>query len=115
MLVGPEGPRLIDFDDCGDGWYVFELATALVPLLVQGDAGAVCRAYLEGYRELRAFPDAQLELLPTLLIARSLSYLGWPAGRPEMEEAQQLAPFLAAVVTDLARRYLAGEPLGAPR
>lgn len=112
VLVGEGEPRLIDFDDCGDGWYVFELATALFPLLVQGQAAAVGRAYVEGYRERRALPDTHVEWLPTMLMARSLSYLGWPVGRPEMEEAQQLAPVIAAVVTGIAERYLAGEPIG---
>ncbi len=112
VLVGAGAPRLIDFDDCGDGWYVFELATGLFPLVVQGKVAFVCGAYVEGYRSLRELPDAQLELLPDMLMARALSYLGWPVGRPEMEEAQQMAPLLAAVVTGLATRYLAGEPLG---
>jgi hypothetical protein len=45
-------------------------------------------------------------------MARSLSYLGWPVGRPEMEEAQQMAPIIAAVVAGLGERYLAGDRLG---
>jgi Ser/Thr protein kinase RdoA (MazF antagonist) len=112
VLVGEGEPRLIDFDDCGDGWYGFELATALFPLVVQGQAAAPGRAYVEGYRAVRALPDEQLEMLPTFLMARSLSYLGWPVGRPEMEEAQQMAPIIAAVVAGLGERYLAGDRLG---
>ena len=111
VLVADDGLRLIDFDDCGDGWYVFELATGLFPLLVQGTADAMSRAYVEGYRSVRALPDAHLALLPTMLVARALSYLGWPVGRPEIHEALQFAPFLASVATQLARCYLAGEPL----
>lgn len=111
VLVACDGLRLIDFDDCGDGWYVFELATALFPLLLQGTADAMGRAYIESYRSVRALPNEHLALLPTMLLARSLSYLGWPVGRPEIHEAAQIAPFLASVVTQLARCYLAGEPL----
>ncbi|MGH0033668.1 MAG: phosphotransferase enzyme family protein [Myxococcota bacterium] len=112
VLVADGEPRLIDFDDCGDGWYAFELATGLFPLVVQGNAAGPGRAYVEGYREVRALAEEPLELLPTLLMARALSYLGWPVGRPEMAEARQLAPAIAAIVTGLAERYLAGEPLG---
>ncbi len=111
VLVASDGLRLIDFDDCGDGWYLFELATGLFPLLLQGTADAMARAYLEGYRSVRALPHAHLALLPTMLVARSLSYLGWPAGRPEIHDAQKLAPFLGSVVTQLARCYVADEPL----
>jgi len=112
VLMGEDGPRLIDFDDCGDGWYAFELATALFPLVVQGQAAAPRRAFVEGYRELREFPDWNLEILPTMLMARSLSYLGWPVGRPEMEEAQEMGPLLGTIVTSIAERYLAGKPIG---
>jgi len=112
VLMGDAGPRLIDFDDCGDGWYVFELATGLFPLIGNADFEVARDAYVEGYRHIRAFPEEQLALLDTSLVARSLSYLGWPAGRREMEEAAQLSPILAEIVTGIAERYLAGKPLG---
>ena len=112
VLVAEDGPRLIDFDDCGTGWYVFELATGLFPLLIRPELPLAREGYLEGYRSVGSLPDAHLAVLPAMLVARGLSYLGWPAGRPEIEEAGRVAPLLAGVVTEMARRYLAGEPLG---
>jgi Ser/Thr protein kinase RdoA (MazF antagonist) len=72
----------------------------------------VTAAYLEGYRRLRDFPEEWLTRLPAFLMARTLSYLGWPAGRPENHDAHRIAPLLAELATGLARRYLAGEPIG---
>jgi Ser/Thr protein kinase RdoA (MazF antagonist) len=112
VLVSESGPRLIDFDDSGECWYSFELATALFPALLHGNVGAVRRAYLEGYRELRALPDEHLAAIPAQLMARGLSYLGWPMGRPEMEEGKALAQALSPLMIDLATRYLDGELLG---
>ncbi len=113
VLVAEDGPRLIDFDDCGNGWYLFELATALFPLLLRPELSAARAGYLEGYRcAAGRLPDADLAVLPAMLVARGLSYLGWPVGRPEIEEASAVAPLLAGVVTEMARRYLAGERLG---
>jgi hypothetical protein len=40
-------------------------------------------------------------------VARALSYLGWPVGRPEIHSMRPLVPFLAATVTEACRRYLA--------
>jgi len=111
ILMSETGPNLIDFDDCGESWYGFELATGLFPILSQPNFARARQAYVDGYREIRALPEDHLDLMPSLLMARSLSYLGWPAGRSEMEEARNLAPFLAEGVTSLARKYLAGEPL----
>jgi Ser/Thr protein kinase RdoA (MazF antagonist) len=112
VLIFHGDPLLIDFDDCGDSWYAFELATGLFPLLHNGRPGMVTAAYLEGYRRLRDFPEAWLTRLPAFLMARTLSYLGWPAGRPENQDARQIAPLLADLATGLARRYLADEPIG---
>jgi hypothetical protein len=42
------------------------------------------------------------------VMARALSYLGWPAGRPEIASQQALVPFFIRVAADLARRYLDG-------
>jgi Ser/Thr protein kinase RdoA (MazF antagonist) len=100
--------RIIDFDDCGWSWCAFELATSVFPLLVSGGFETGLAAYLSGYRRRRVFPDHELALLPELLVARALSYLGWPVGRPEIHSQRQLAPLFAAVITDLAERYLAG-------
>ena len=111
ILVSGGETFLIDFDDCGWSWYAFELATALFPILSQENAIPLRDAYLEGYRRVRPFPDPQLEAMPTLLMARALSYLGWPAGRPEMEEGQLLAPILAEITMSLAERYLTGDSL----
>ena len=49
--------------------------------------------------------------MPDMLMARGLSYLGWPAGRPEIESAREIAPFLAEDTVRLAHEYLAGAVL----
>ena len=54
----------------------------------------------------RALPDEHLALLPSFLVARGLSYLGWPVGRPEIDWAREVSPLLAEDVTALAREYV---------
>jgi Ser/Thr protein kinase RdoA (MazF antagonist) len=107
ILVEGDLTRVIDFDDCGWSWVGFELATSLFSLQVSGGFDVGLAGYLEGYRSVRAFPPAELERLPELLVARGLSYLGWPVGRPEIRSMQPLVPFLAGSITEACRRYLA--------
>jgi len=106
ILIDGAITRVIDFDDFGWSWPGFELATSLFPLQVSGGFDAGLEGYLQGYGELRAFPEIDLELLPDLLIARSLSYLGWPVGRPEIESARNLVPLFAYMITEAAQGYL---------
>jgi Ser/Thr protein kinase RdoA (MazF antagonist) len=109
ILVDSTEVRVIDFDDCGWSWCAFELVTSVFPLLVSGGFETGLASYLAGYRRIRPFPEEELAFLPSLVMARALSYLGWPVGRPEIHSQAQLIPFVAAIATDLAQRYLSGE------
>jgi Ser/Thr protein kinase RdoA (MazF antagonist) len=106
LLASGSTVRVIDFDDCGWSWRGFELVTSLFPLLVGGGFETGLEGYLEGYRRVAPFPEDELAEIPTFVMARALSYLGWPVGRPEIHSQQPLAPFLAARVSELAERYL---------
>lgn len=106
LLASASALRIIDFDDCGWSWFGFELATSLFTLRLAGGFEPALDAWLAGYRSVRPFPDWQLELLPTFLMARGLSYLGWPLGRPEIASQRPLVPFFAAALSDMATGYL---------
>ncbi len=106
ILVDGTTTRVIDFDDFGWSWIGFEVATSLYTLQVTGGFEVALAGYLEGYRAMHAFPDDDLEMLPDFLMARGLSYLGWPVGRPEIESVRNLIPLLVYAVTDAARGYL---------
>ena len=106
VLVDDTEVRLIDFDDAGFGWHLFELATALY---FESDAphfDAAFAAIIEGYRSVRALPDAQIAHMPLFFAARSFTYLGWIHTRPETETARTLGPMLTDMACRAARRYL---------
>ncbi len=107
ILVDGTTTRVIDFDDFGWSWIGFEVATSLFTLQITGGFDVALAGYLEGYRGVRPFPAGDLEMLPELLMARGLSYLGWPVGRPEIESTRNLVPMLVFAITDAAQRYLA--------
>ena len=56
LLVDGEHIRLLDFDDAGYGWHLFELATSLYFHLGQPYYPAIREATVAGYREERALP-----------------------------------------------------------
>ena len=108
LLVDGETVRLIDFDDAGFGWHLFELATALHFEMEEDFFPAAFEAMITGYREHRDLPDSQLDHMPLFFLARSLTYLGWVHTRSETRTAKELTPLLVAKCCTLARRYLAG-------
>lgn len=74
---------LIDFDDCGHGWYMFEMATSVFPKITEPYFDELVDAYVEGYRSERSFSDEHLEIFPAFVLLRGLTYLGWLMNRAE--------------------------------
>lgn len=106
VMVHGERVRLIDFDDAGFGWHLFEIATALYFYLQEPVYEDVRDALIAGYREHRHLSDEALERLPLFLLARGFTYLGWVHTRPETETAREMTPLLVEAVCTLAEDYL---------
>lgn len=106
ILLGPEGPVLIDFDDAGVGWHLFDLATTLVFLTTHPAYPTYEAAALDGYASVRPITDAARRAWPDLLVARALTYLGWAADRRGDEAAQFLHEEFMPHVVGLAAHYL---------
>ena len=108
LMVSGEEVRLIDFDDAGFGWHLFELATALYFERGEPHYPAAYDALVAGYREYRSLPDEQLACMPLFFLARSFTYLGWVHTRSETQTAKELTPMLVEKCCELAAEYLAG-------
>jgi Ser/Thr protein kinase RdoA (MazF antagonist) len=103
VLVQPDGNTvLIDFDDCGESWYLYDLASALYPL-EDTAAFAVSRDNL-----LEGYGGAQEEIgeLPTFLMCRRLTTLGWIFTRAGTEHAERLRKRRLATTPAAAFRFL---------
>jgi Ser/Thr protein kinase RdoA (MazF antagonist) len=107
LMVDGSRIRLIDFDDAGYGWHLFEIATTLYFHIGQPYFDAVERATIAGYRSERELPAADEALLPLFYAARGFTYLGWVHTRRETETARELTPMLIELACGTARRYTA--------
>ncbi|TWB12477.1 Ser/Thr protein kinase RdoA (MazF antagonist) [Rhizobium sp. ERR 1071] len=85
FLTGADGDvAFIDFDDAGHGFRLFDLATTLLKNRREPAYPAIEQALIAGYRSRRSLSDAALAALPLFMVLRSLTYIGWLAGRPEI-------------------------------
>ncbi len=108
LLRGDDGSIcLIDFDDAGFGWHLFDVATTLFFQLGEPTFEASMQSLVAGYRTRRDLPDELLESLPLFFLLRGLTYLGWAHTRRETETARELTPMVVAAVDEMAREYLA--------
>lgn len=107
FLRGDDGEvRVIDFDDGGFGWFIFDFATVLFFHLGEPGFDELLDAMLAGYREVKELPPELEDRLPLFLLLRGFSYLGWIHTRKETDTARELTPMLVAGVTALASDYL---------
>jgi Ser/Thr protein kinase RdoA (MazF antagonist) len=103
-----DGPRVqvIDFDDAGFGWHLFELATSLYFITGEDIYPTARDALIRGYRSERALSDESLGRLPLFLAVRGTTYLGWVHTRQGSETARELTPFLVDRACAVAGEYL---------
>lgn len=75
---------VIDFDDSGFGWHVYDLAVPLYHV-GGGEHGPTRRAAMvEGYRSVRSLPDEHLDMLPAFVLTRRLINIGWMTERVDL-------------------------------
>lgn len=106
LMIDGRDVKLIDFDDAGFGWHLFELATALYFITDEPFYEEAKAALVSGYREERPLSDEELELLPLFFFARGSTYLGWVHSRKNSETAEELTDLLLRLACGHADTYL---------
>ena len=80
LQVGDDGSvTLLDFDLCGPGWRVYDVASYLVVVRMLPEREESERAFLGGYEQIRRISDAEREALPLFEAVRAIFDIGVPA------------------------------------
>ncbi len=91
--------RVIDFDDCGWGHLMYDVAVPLLEVEHRDDFEELCAAFFEGYRRVRPLATDAESQLSTFFVARRLLLNAWILGRSDNPEFQGLlgttVPFTA--------------------
>jgi len=106
LIINNGSTRLIDFDDCGFGWFMYDFATGVSFMEDHPQVPALKEAWVKGYRKHRALSeDDELEI-DTFVMMRRMALLAWIGTHIEVEEAKELAPRFAPVTAELAEEFL---------
>ncbi|UCE11684.1 MAG: phosphotransferase [Candidatus Thorarchaeota archaeon] len=99
--------RPIDFDDSGYGYWAFDIAVPLAHYIsdFKDTSPRMKKALLEGYEEIQAFPESQLEYIELFIAARYAQEMVWAqAGALHYPgSADQSNEWLNRAATDLKR------------
>jgi Ser/Thr protein kinase RdoA (MazF antagonist) len=106
LLVDGAGVKVVDFDDCGFSWFLYDLASALTFMEDDPRVPELVSSWLEGYRQVRSLEVADEDEIPTFLMLRRLVILAWLGSRPGTELVASLGAEYARITADLAEAYL---------
>lgn len=83
VLLDGDTIEIIDFDDCGYGWHMYDLAVALYQNREEAIYPLIEAALLGGYRQERELTAQDIAALPLFAALRAFAFLGWVQSRVE--------------------------------
>ena len=107
LLVDDGHVRVIDFDDCGFAWFMYDFATTVSFMEEHPRVPELQAAWLEGYRSVAPLdPDDEAEL-DTFVMLRRLLLVAWIGSHHTFAtEAAELGAGFTTGTCALAERYL---------
>lgn len=107
LLVRDGGLGVIDFDDCGYSWFIYDFAAAISFHELNPIVPELQAAWLEGYQTVRRLNPADVEMIPAFVMFRRLLLTAWIASHSETDTAKEagLSRYTEGTIA-LARRFL---------
>lgn len=106
LLIDGNDIKLIDFDDCGFCWYMYDFAAAISFIEDSPEVPLLMSAWKEGYRTLRSLSKADEAEMDTFIMLRRMALTAWIGSHIETPFAQSLADDFVARGAKLAQVYL---------
>lgn len=101
LLIDGNQTKLIDFDDCGYCWFLYDFAAAISFMEDSPKAPALKTAWLKGYREIKSLSVEDEAELDTMIMLRRMALTAWIG-------SHIASPFAAETARDFVPR---GVPL----
>ncbi|MEO5758143.1 MAG: phosphotransferase [Mesorhizobium sp.] len=106
VLIHDGAIRIIDFDDCGFGWHMYDLAVALYQNRDEAMYPLIEAALLDGYRSRRELTADDVAALPLFAALRAFAFLGWVQSRVEGDITRDVGQRMSATAADVVIAYL---------
>jgi Ser/Thr protein kinase RdoA (MazF antagonist) len=113
LLVDGPHLRVIDFDDSGFSWFIYDFAAAVSFIEHEPIMPDLLRAWLVGYRKAAPLSAEEEAEIPTFVMLRRVLLTAWLASHAEIPYARQIGKAYTAGTVTLAEAFLTGQFLGA--
>jgi Ser/Thr protein kinase RdoA (MazF antagonist) len=106
LLIEDDRTKVIDFDDCGFSWHLYDLGAALSFIEHRADVPELVEAWTRGYRKVTTLAPEEAREIPTFIMLRRLLLVAWIGSHSETELARQQGVSFTEITCHLAEDYL---------
>lgn len=106
LLIDGKAVKVIDFDDCGFGWYMYDAATPVSFYEHEPQVPGLLESWKKGYRRVIALPKEDEAEIPTFLMLRRLLLVAWIGSHHETDLAKSMGRPYTEGTAGLCEEYL---------
>lgn len=106
LLIDGGTTKVIDFDDCGFGWLMYDCATTVSFFEHRPEVPELLDHWVRGYRKVIELATDDEREIPTFVMLRRLLLVAWIGSHSETELAQSMGADYTAGTVGLCRTYL---------
>jgi Ser/Thr protein kinase RdoA (MazF antagonist) len=107
LLIDDGAVKVIDFDDCGFGWYMYDAATPVSFYEHEPQVPNLIDSWKRGYRRVLNLSRADEDEIPTFIMLRRLLLVAWIGSHAETELAKSMGHPYTEGTCELCENYLA--------
>jgi Ser/Thr protein kinase RdoA (MazF antagonist) len=107
LLIDGPSVKVIDFDDCGFSWFLYDAATPVSFYEHDPKVPALIAAWTRGYRSEAPLSAEDEAEIPTFLMLRRLLLVAWIGSHSETDLARSMGTAYTEGTTGLCESYLA--------
>ncbi|MYD77470.1 MAG: phosphotransferase [Gammaproteobacteria bacterium] len=106
LLIEGSITKVIDFDDCGFSWFMYDCATALSFIEGRKDVPELIQSWVKGYRSVMELSQEDEAEIPTFIMLRRLLLVAWIGSHSETDLAQSMGLDYTKETENLCEKYL---------
>ncbi|MCQ2521748.1 MAG: SDR family oxidoreductase [Lachnospiraceae bacterium] len=104
IICDGEKKQIIDFDDAGYSYYLYDFGCSLVTY--SKDLDVLTEKWVAGYEKVRKLSAKEKDMLPVFLLIRRFVRLAWLASHSESDTAKTVGEDYLTVTEELCRKIL---------
>jgi Ser/Thr protein kinase RdoA (MazF antagonist) len=106
LLIDGAVTKVIDFDDCGFSWYLYDCATTVSFFEHRPEVPRLLAAWVRGYRRINELPAEDEREIWTFVMLRRILLIAWIGSHSETKLARSMGADYTASTAPLCQDYL---------